>query len=316
MRPDYSILIRPDKAYGANDEVWVHFDAKYRVEGLTNLFGKDPTSEEEENSLLDEEDAPEIRLGTKRADLLKMHAYRDAIQRSAGAYVIYPGTEIEQLHMFHELLPGLGAFALRPTQDGQKTGIDAIYRFIDDVITHLAIQTTQHERTRFWVRETTDRASYRPELQPKLAADFLSRPPADTLVLLGYVRTPEQLQWIRRNQRYNLRADPGRRGAIGLESKELAAEYVLLYGVRASVVELWHVAGAPEIYLEEAMRDSGYPQPRGAYLCLPLSETEATPWIRNLRPIDVEDLARSARSGMLRGQPVTISWADLAALHV
>jgi len=309
MRPDYSILIRPDKAYGAEDEVWVHFDAKYRVEGLVHLFGQDPTSEEEEKSLLDEEDAPETRLSTKRDDLLKMHAYRDAIHRSAGAYVIYPGMETEQLRMFHELLPGLGAFALRPTQDGQRTSIDAIYRFIDDVVSHVATQTTQHERTRFWVRETTDRTSYRPEVQPKPAADFLSRPPADTLVLLGYVRTPEQLAWIRRNKRYNLRADPGRRGAIALQAKELSADFVLLYGERASVTELWRVAGVPEVLTNEAMRASGYPQPQGPYFCLPLAEAEPVEWIRDLQPGDVTNLARSFGS---RGGPVVVRWLDLA----
>ena len=84
------------------------------------------------------------------AELLKMHAYRDAIRRSAEAYVIYPGTENETLPMFHELLPGLGAFALRPTQDGQDAGVEAIYSFVNEVVTQVATQTTQHERTRFW----------------------------------------------------------------------------------------------------------------------------------------------------------------------
>jgi len=309
MRPDYSILIRPDSTYGAEDEVWVHFDAKYRVERLVELFGRDPSSEVDEKSLLDEEEAPAVRLAATRSDLLKMHAYRDAIHRSAGAYVIYPGIEAEQLRTFHELLPGLGAFALRPTQDGLETGINAIYRFMDDVITHLTTQTTQHERTRFWVRETTAPASYYPELQPKPATALLPRPPADTLVLLGYVRTPEQLDWIRRHKRYNLRADPARRGAIDLQAKELAADFVLLYGERASVAELWRVVGAPEILTHEDMFASGYPEPHGPYFCLPLEEAEPVEWIRDIKPHDVMSLARSFGS---RGRPVAVRWLDLA----
>ena len=30
---------------------------------------------------------------SRREDLLKMHAYRDAIRRTAGAYVLFPGNE-------------------------------------------------------------------------------------------------------------------------------------------------------------------------------------------------------------------------------
>jgi hypothetical protein len=70
--------------------------------------------------------------------MLKMHAYRDAIWRSAGAYVIYPGTAQDPIRMYHEILPGLGAFALRPPITGAADG---------------ASQVTQDERSRYWVRE-------------------------------------------------------------------------------------------------------------------------------------------------------------------
>lgn len=315
MRPDYSILVRTDPAYGVDDEVWVHFDAKYRVEALVDLFGRDPASEEEEKRLFDEEEAPDLRLTARRDDLLKMHAYRDAIRRSAGAYVIYPGTGNDEppMRKFHELLPGLGAFALRPTQDGQQTGVDAIHKFLDDVITHLATQTTQHERTRFWVREATGPDSYHPEIRPKPAVDFLPRPPADTLVLLGYVRTPEQLEWIHQNKLYNLRADPARRGAIDLRAKELSADFVLLYSERVGVAELWRVEGAPEVLTEADMRALGYREPHGQYFCLPLVEAEPVEWARELTPLGATELARSFGS---KGGPVAVSWLDLVnALH-
>ena len=53
----------------------------------------------------------------KKADLLKMHTYKDAIRRTAGAYILYPGTEGQYTRSgFHELIPGLGAFSIRPSK--------------------------------------------------------------------------------------------------------------------------------------------------------------------------------------------------------
>lgn len=43
-----------------------------------------------------------------------MHAYGNAIPRSHGDYVLYPGQEAKELRGFHELRPGLSAIALRP----------------------------------------------------------------------------------------------------------------------------------------------------------------------------------------------------------
>lgn len=296
LRPDYSLLIQPAAAYGEAAAIWLHFDAKYRVEGLAELFGTEPAPAQEGAS-------------ARAADLLKMHAYRDAIRRSAGAYVLYPGSERELLPMFHELLPGLGAFPLRPTADGTGTGADELCAFIDAVITHVATQASQHERLRFWVREATH-GEYRAAARP--AAPFLARPPADTPVLLGYVRGPGHWAWIQREWRYNLRADPARRGSVGIDAWELAAEFVLLYGPAVpGGLSLWRVAGAPEVYTEERMRAGGYPAPRGAYFCLPLAPVPAGPWLQHLRAPDLERLRAARRPGSVRGQPVAVTWLDL-----
>ena len=127
MRPDYTLSLWPDGF--SQDEAeeqelitHVHFDAKYKVDSLVKLFGKEDES-------LDDEKVAQRAGNYKRADLLKMHAYRDAIRRSAGAYVLYPGSEKEQspFRGFHELLPGLGAFPLRPNQ--VDDGSSALARF-------------------------------------------------------------------------------------------------------------------------------------------------------------------------------------------
>ena len=63
----------------------------------------------------------------RRADLLKMHAYKDAIRRTGGAYVLYPGTEDRVVSGFHEIIPGLGAFAISP-KHGEKCLLGFVQR--------------------------------------------------------------------------------------------------------------------------------------------------------------------------------------------
>ncbi|WP_273627309.1 nuclease domain-containing protein, partial [Pseudomonas aeruginosa] len=52
------------------------FDAKYRLHWLTSL-----------------EDAQDDEASFVRADMYKMHTYRDAITDMKAAFVVYPGTE-------------------------------------------------------------------------------------------------------------------------------------------------------------------------------------------------------------------------------
>src|SRR5207253_6232994 len=125
MRPDCSLRLRPDRTLGDGvDDVWVHFDAKYRVDRLTEIFGQGERAEESHT------EPTQSSSYAKRDDLLKMHAYRDAIRRSAGAYVLYPGDSDEQCTKFHELLPGLGAFGLRPASDGNSIGTESLTAFL------------------------------------------------------------------------------------------------------------------------------------------------------------------------------------------
>ena len=151
MRPDCSLRLRPDGLGGdiAPDDlaVWLHFDAKYRVEFAAEQFAQ---PDEHDGAIAAEAEAIERLARSKREDLLKMHAYRDAIRRSAGAYVIYPGDEQRAPFMeHHEVLPGLGAFPLRPGAAGD-VGATALDRFLEDVIDHVTDRATQHERSRFW----------------------------------------------------------------------------------------------------------------------------------------------------------------------
>ena len=121
-----------------------------------------------------------------------MHAYRDAIRRTAGAYVLYPGNagdgkRFDEFVGFHEVLPGLGAFAVRPRLDGTAEGLDDLRQFLDHVIEHLANRTTARERASFHV---ADSYTLREEPVPygalilserdALGGDYRALPPAET----------------------------------------------------------------------------------------------------------------------------------------
>ena len=109
MRPDYTLSFWPSgikEQEAENQEliVHIHFDAKYKIANLTDILNQ----EKEKN--LDIEKTENRKGIYKNADLLKMHAYKDAIRRTGGAYVLYPGDKSQNKKGFHEIIPGLGAF--------------------------------------------------------------------------------------------------------------------------------------------------------------------------------------------------------------
>ena len=303
MRPDYSLKISPSKDEDASFEsVYVHFDAKYRINQIEDVFKLDGDSSGSEES-----SGASATATAKRDDLLKMHAYRDAIRRSAGAYVLYPGTEEKVYREYHELLPGLGAFALRPTESGEAEGKLPLERFIEDVLEHVASQITQHERGRYWVKEVYSGEEYFSSNLP--AAPFLNAPPADTLVLLGYVKNNEHWEWIENNQLYNLRGD-NRRGAIGLGSKELACDLILLSCPDEDKIALVRVAGAPELHNKENMQEMDYPNPRGLYYCFNIDFDIEDSWSTYFNSQTIERIRESKNK--VKGNPVVLSWLELS----
>lgn len=310
MRPDCSLLILPDEECMASFErVWLHFDAKYRVENLEGLFGKKVVSLEEEAKIFEEEEVAEARGRAKRSDLLKMHTYRDAIHRTAGAYVIYPGDKPEELTEYHELLPGLGAFVLFPTETGDALGTASLTQFIEKVLRHIASQITQHERWRYWTKEAFNER-YRVEEHGQ-AVPFLLRPPADTLVLLGYVKSHQHLHWIHDNKQYNLRADK-RRGSVGLRSVELAADFILLYGQGINEIELWRVSDEPEIKTKLKMSEMAYPEPKGElYFCLPIERIEPSNYLPQISKDKIAEVLKRIAPNAIPGKPVTTTWLEI-----
>ena len=313
MRPDYSIIIRSlaDES-AAFEPVILHFDAKYRVSFITELFGQP-------DELPDSDDPVSTAVGVKRggalrADLLKMHAYRDAIRRSSGAYVLYPGDEDQWKQNpfceYHELLPGLGAFVLRPTRDGTAIGTGALRVFLDQVFDHVATRLTQHERGRYWLEEVYGGQAY---ATYKAAADLADSPPSpETSVLLGYVKSVQHWDWIQQRRTYNVRTE-GRPGGVAANADLLYSQLLVLYCPETRNVALARIVSAPELVSKLAMNNTGYPDPKSDYLCVEVSWVRSQQWVNGIQAEEIDRYVQ--RQGKARGTPTAVQWADLSQMR-
>ena len=238
-QPDYTISIWPADFSAAEAEakelmVHVHFDAKYRVERVQEVLGSD----DDDSAFVKKPDnAAPPRTMAKYDDLLKMHAYRDAIRRTAGAYVIYPGNPNDgrQFKGFHEILPGLGAFAVRPSVEGSAEGIAAVSTFLDEVIDHLANRTTARERVSFHVEEAyqmkDEAVPHRPMRLPEsdvYGKAYRALPPAEHMVLVAWYRTPNQLALARSENGFTFVRLGRRQGAFHIHPNLARVRHVLL----------------------------------------------------------------------------------------
>ncbi len=286
MRPDCSLRFNAQTGDGGRVETWVHFDAKYRVQSANELFVDD--------------DEP---VTAKRDDILKMHAYRDAIRSSAGSYVLFPGDTGKELRKHREVLPGLGAFPFAPGSNGHATAetADDVLHFLDALIDHVAEQASNRERAEWWSRRahrdtpSSSGTSYVP----------LDRPPADTTLLIGYYRSREHLAWIEEHRLYNMRFG-ARRGSVTRTGDEASAELLLLWSAEHEQVRIWRMTGRLELLDGADLRDLDYPrEPQGRYLCRTLAEP-----VRVSLPIERSAIDRLT-AGRSFGEPVVTTWAAL-----
>lgn len=64
-----------------------------------------------------------------------MHTYNDAIRRTVGSYVLYPGdfdSKKKNYRLFEEVLPGVGAFAIKPSIQAYSENM--LKHFISEII--------------------------------------------------------------------------------------------------------------------------------------------------------------------------------------
>jgi predicted component of viral defense system (DUF524 family) len=234
LHPDYTLTFWPEGLDEAEAErlellVHVHLDAKYRVENIEGLFGSEVTDDVDE-----EQDG-----NYKRQDLLKMHAYRDAIKRSQGAYVLYPGrgnSPVKFRGFFHEILPGLGAFAIAPDESGAAQGMQALETFLEQILMHLANRTTAQERISYHVSEAyrmheapVDYGAVKLPEKDGYAEKYRALPPAEDMVLLAWYNTTEQKQLAESDEGFIFVRLGRRAGALHVHPNIARVRYILLH---------------------------------------------------------------------------------------
>lgn len=266
MRPDYTLAIWPgdiDKEIAIREDLitYIHFDAKYR---LNKIVLEDNQSVENVEKELTEEKKDQEAGIYKRADLLKMHAYKDAIRRTSGAYILYPGTENKEIRGFHEIIPGLGAFSVRPGhwQD------DSIFlrQFLAEVKAHMLDRTSEREKLSYYqydiYREAN--ANITMESMPEPVGENRDFLPDETSVIVAYYRNQEHLDWILSHHLYNMR-EGASKGAMYLGSELINARYLLLYSSELRSAHFIRIkrnngkTSGPVIYTRDELRKMDYP---------------------------------------------------------
>lgn len=252
MRPDYTLTIWPEGISQEQAEreeliVHLHFDAKYRLDKANQLFNVDPET-------LD--DAMECR----KEDIWKMHAYRDAIRRSAGAYIVYPGTGSFERRGFHEILPGIGAFAINPTKYSQ--GVEDLKEFLKEVVEHFLNRTSQREKFAYRTYEIfkDNQPTIVKEYLPEYFGENRGLFPDKTTVLVGFYKNREHGDWIVKHKLYNVRLGT-RRGAIKLDAGLIHAKYLLLHTTGELRTNRLYkiVPSGPQIYSRNDLIKMHYP---------------------------------------------------------
>ncbi len=222
LRPDYTFSFWPidlseEDATKHDLVTHVHFDAKYKAKEMLEALQNDSV----DKSVADEESEQDRknRLDAKRIDLIKMHCYRDAIHRTAGAYVLYPGKHADgkTFRGFHEIIPGLGAFPLRPNAGDEGE----IEKFLDKVLGVLCDRLSQWENFTYQKHKTfrteikdrgPDKYDGLGELdidakriniaEGRFSTDFLYKS-----VLYGTTHGEQQIKWIEKHGIYNIPVD-------------------------------------------------------------------------------------------------------------
>lgn len=319
LRPDYTLSIWPkslsDKQAELEEQiVHIHFDSKYKVQHFNFPETVEPEIDDADDmskepgkiDSLTAEKRNELKGIYKNADLMKMHAYKDAIRRTGGAYILYPGTiKQEPLKGFHEIIPGLGAFSVRPKPI--DNGMDALSKFIDDVITNFKNSASQQKKFAAKTYETFKEG-------PSVVNDPMPYKviPDETYVLVAYYRK-DNIDWILKTGLFNTRAG-SKRGSLKLGPKEAGAKYILLHSSgELQTSKLFKVRDTgPRIFSRKTLERINYPKDdkkSGQYYLVYKIEEVSHSEFANLK-WDITKLS-GYKNGRASALPFSVSLAEL-----
>lgn len=335
LRPDYTLSIWPEEIIDAEEAeikeliTHIHFDAKYKVNNFYELItkSKDKELSEEENIELIKEETEEVINGTfKNHDLLKMHAYKDAIRRTAGAYVLYPGEgKNDPFRGFHELIPGLGAFVIKPNKEDKDK--ENLKKFIEKVIENLVDRASQREYTAIKVhhihKDKKDDTNVLNEPMPEYL-DYLRNEkliPHETFVLVGYCKDNSNIKWYEHEGKYNFRMDDNN-GSLSLENSVVNAKYLLMRESGKDVANRIYkiTSKGPKVYKGTSLVGYKTNDLKDYYLVIEIEKAECNDFngasfnFNNLEKF--KEIKAMYNSFTAAGIPFAVSVADLMKVKV
>jgi len=305
LRPDFTISFWPKALTQELAEqqeliVHLHFDAKYKLDdSIVNIAIKDGASDDYKND-----------------DILKMHTYKDAIRRTAGAYILYPGSLNRKFLSLSEVLPSIGAFAVSPKNEGSAK--DELTKFFKEVLNHLSNKVSKREKLNYKVYEVQHHYKAENPIQlseniPELLLKNRGFFPDEINVILGFAKNQLHEKWIIDNRIYNIRIGSKVRGSINLKTNVIEAKYIYLHSESSKVSRLLKLnSKGPQIYSKEDLEKSNYPGTPKSNFYLVFTLEDPNNIEQELRGLTV-DLSKipEAGSGRNRSHPIAISLAQL-----
>ncbi|MBF8251600.1 MAG: hypothetical protein HW382_1228 [Deltaproteobacteria bacterium] len=206
------------------------------------------------------------------------------------------------MRRYHEILPGVGAFTLRPDfVNGETTavGTASLKEFIEDVLLIQKNHFSQLYRVNYWTHETTK------ESPGIYAANNIipdrSCPPADTEVLAGWVRDEATAQLAKENRLFYFHAIEDDGKVTKLDPKVFSARYIIPYTEKTGLGWYAAIEGCRLASGRELVDKIGGRHNCLYYYLLTLGEPV------EMQPIDLTNIIVSLRDR----RPVVTKWDKL-----
>jgi len=329
LRPDYTLSVWPEglqeyrddkgesKAEETEQIVHVHFDAKYKIDNINQIL------ENKQDDELNDEKKDNLKGIYKNADLLKMHAYKDAIRRTSGAYVLYPGDANKKLKGFHEILPGLGAFPIKPSENTNETIYLEI--FLKDVLKHFLNNASQRENIA--TKSYTIHKSKTPNIINDPIPEYFDIEkenkiiPDETYVLVGFSKDSKSLKWYIEHGLYNFRMND-EKGSLVFKNEVINAKYLLIReSGKAEASQIFKLKQGVRVFSKEKLKELNHPSVnKEHYLVIDFEKEENS--IKEFENVqwnfkDLEDYKNTVEGKNLRtaaGLPFTTTLTKLMSV--